>query len=269
MPKQNRPALKLPAEMVEILKNHLRKKVDHSCNADVYYFYHVKEGNCYFLKKHAKLAKHESLKEKLVIDWLQGKLPVPQVISLAEDDEYYYTLLSAMPGIPAHKLIGSTKPYELIRLLVPVMKQIHGVPIQDCPFDETISVKLNRIRQCKEQGFLRSDMYHKNAERRADKDLQYLLKNRPSEENLVFTHGDFCLPNFLVEDGKLTAILDLGEAGICDCYMDICTIAITLCYNYKCFERFFEFCRVIFTEYGIAHPDWHKLHYYHLINEMI
>lgn len=39
------------------------------------------------------------LDEKLRLDWLQGKLPVPQALHFADDESDHYLLLSAVPGL--------------------------------------------------------------------------------------------------------------------------------------------------------------------------
>ncbi|TMC97134.1 MAG: hypothetical protein E6J05_12600 [Chloroflexi bacterium] len=48
----------------------------------------------------------------------------------------------------------------------------------------------------------------------------------------VLTHGDYCLPNILVVDGRLTGLIDVGGAGLGDPQDDLAAGVWTLQYNY-------------------------------------
>jgi aminoglycoside phosphotransferase len=269
MSSKDRETLHLPAELKVMLKGYSKRSIWHSYVADVWKCTELEGNSVYYLKRHKRKSGHDSVKEYEVINWLQGKLSVPSVKCFARDGKYYYLLLTEKPGIPAHRLIRRYRPEEMIRILVPAMRDMHSLPISGCPFDEGLTAKLKRIRHNIKHNYIRKDIYNQKSKRNAVKELAYLQTHTPEQEDLVFTHGDFCLPNFLIENGMVTAYLDLGEAGPCDRYMDISTFAITLCFNYKRYDNFPYYCRLIFEEYGITDPDWSKLHYYHLINEML
>ena len=55
--------------------------------------------------------------------------------------------------------------------------------------------------------------------------LSDIKEGMPDEEDLVFTHGDYCLPNVMFQDGKLSGYIDLGYAGVGDRYLDF--VAVT------------------------------------------
>jgi len=48
----------------------------------------------------------------------------------------------------------------------------------------------------------------------------------------VLVHGDFCLPNVLVHDGKLSGLVDLGGVGLASPEADLAAGVWTLQYNY-------------------------------------
>ena len=48
----------------------------------------------------------------------------------------------------------------------------------------------------------------------------------------VLLHGDYCLPNVLVDQGRLTALVDLGRSGIGDPRDDFAAALWSLHYNY-------------------------------------
>jgi aminoglycoside phosphotransferase len=54
----------------------------------------------------------------------------------------------------------------------------------------------------------------------------------------LLIHGDYCLPNVLVQDGKLSALVDVGRAGLGNPEDDLAAGVWTLQYNYgKGFAR--------------------------------
>ena len=56
------------------------------------------------------------------------------------------------------------------------------------------------------------------------------VKN-PDSEGDCFIHGDFCLPNILVKDGKVSGFIDTEAAGIGDPWMDYAWCIWSLEYN--------------------------------------
>ncbi|MCX6808665.1 MAG: phosphotransferase [Candidatus Berkelbacteria bacterium] len=52
------------------------------------------------------------------------------------------------------------------------------------------------------------------------------------EKGFVFTHGDACLPNFMFQNGKLSGIIDLGDAMIGDREIDLAAAVWSLDFNF-------------------------------------
>lgn len=56
--------------------------------------------------------------------------------------------------------------------------------------------------------------------------LNWLETHQPVAEDLVMTHGDFCLPNILTDGERITGYIDMGKSGPADRWQDI-----ALCYR--------------------------------------
>jgi aminoglycoside phosphotransferase len=61
----------------------------------------------------------------------------------------------------------------------------------------------------------------------------------------VLAHGDFCLPNVLVQDGRLSGLVDLGGAGLASPETDLAAGVWTLQYNFGT-----GFARAFLNAYG-------------------
>ena len=89
-----------------------------------------------------------------------------------------------------------------------------------------------------------------------------LLKAVPDDEDLVFTHGDYCLPNILLEDWRLSGFVDWGQAGVADRYQDIALMARSVESNFGS-----ELVNVLFEMCGIE-PDHARIRFYTLLDEL-
>lgn len=97
-----------------------------------------------------------------------------------------------------------------------------------------------------------------------------LMTNRPEEE-LVFSHGDFCLPNIFLSDEKVSGYIDLGMAGIADKWQDIALCYRSLLHNFNgkyAGKQYWGFrADVLFEKLGII-PEGYKISYYILLYEL-
>ena len=206
----------------------------------------------------------ESLKREAdLMQWLQGKLPVPKVLFFAEDTEYEYLLMTEVNGIYACDPSFNKDMPKLVRLLAEGLRMIHSIDIKDCPFDRTLNIKLKEAEYRTVNGLV--DEYDFDAIRKGMKAadlLQQLYDLRPACEDPVFTHGDYCLPNILISDGKISGFIDWGRGGIADRYQDLALVARSLEHNFDV-----KWVPLLFQEYGIDDIDYSKVEYYKLLDE--
>lgn len=59
----------------------------------------------------------------------------------------------------------------------------------------------------------------------------WLVANQPAED-IVFSHGDYCLLDVFVHENKIIEFIDLGRAGIGDKYQDIALCYWSLVHNF-------------------------------------
>ena len=97
-------------------------------------------------------------------------------------------------------------------------------------------------------------------------DVSAIGEWRPEEEDLVFTHGDYCLPNIIVRDGALSGVIDWDYAGLADPYVDYVSCIWSIRYNYG--EDAERLIPVFLETYGVE-LDQEKYEFYRKLNDLI
>ena len=99
----------------------------------------------------------------------------------------------------------------------------------------------------------------------AQETFQELLETRPKSEDLVFAHGDYCLPNVMIHKLEFSGFIDLGRAGIADRYQDLSLITRSLESDLN--QQFNGYSQYFLEQYGILEPDVSKIEFYSLLDE--
>jgi aminoglycoside phosphotransferase len=253
--------LKLPASITEAISGYSRKRnVTGMATWRVFRLEKINAETLYL--KIAVRPNSELPEEKLRLEWLNEKLPVPRVRLFERDDEHDYLLISEISGLPASDDCYKPEPEKTIKQLADGLKMIHALPIIDCPFDSTFDRKIELARFRVEQNLVdETDFDDERLGRTAADVFAEVLAARPDKEDLVFTHGDFCLPNIILENNRLNGFIDWGRAGIADRYQDVALLSRSIMDNLG--ERWQPF---LFETLDIE-PDFEKIEFYKLLDE--
>jgi kanamycin kinase/aminoglycoside 3'-phosphotransferase-3 len=109
--------------------------------------------------------------------------------------------------------------------------------------------------------------------RNPDSDTLYAdLASHLPEEDFVFSHGDYCLPNIFLDGENPVGFLDLGQAGIADRWQDIYWCVWSMHYNFCEFfgmaeDAYARWQSLLFDELGIPY-DAEKLRWYQTLEDL-
>lgn len=224
--------------------------------------------------KHAK-DPLELQREQRMMAWLAGRLPVPRLLHYQEDAAGGWLLMSRLPGRMASDPALLADPPALCALLSQALRTLWAVDTAGCPAVGGLKAKLQDAKRLVRLGLVDVDdaepgTFGEEGFSGPDALLAWLCANQPPED-LVFSHGDFCLPNLLVDGGHVTGYIDLGRAGILDRWQDIALCWRSLQHSYQtedggqphpAYHR-----TLLFEHLGLT-PDWDKLRYYILLDEL-
>lgn len=160
-----------------------------------------------------------------VMRWLSGKLPAPQVLHHEVCEGKSILLMSRVPGQMACARYWMERSDEMVTLLAEGLRMLWSVDISDCPRDRGLDNELADARRRVEAGLVTTegaqpDTYGPGGFASPEELLLWLENNRPDYDP-VLSHGDYCLPNVFLQEGRVSGMIDLGDAGIADRWRDI------------------------------------------------
>lgn len=217
----------------------------------------------------------ESHTELKMMAWLRGKISVPEVICHEQVDGCSFLLMSRMPGKMSCDISLINDPARLVDILCEGLTILWNTDISGCPCDATLDQHLAAAEYNVKNGLVdlenvEPETFGENGFQNPEELLEWLKANRPAED-LVLSHGDYCLPNVFANDSGVCGFIDLGRAGYADRYRDIAICYRSLKSNLRGDyggHPPVEFdADMLFQRLGIE-PDWEKIRYYILLDEL-
>ena len=224
------------------------------------------------IEKISRSSKHE----RMLLGWLDGKLPVPKIIEAETRNGYSFLLMSKLPGEMSCSDNSLQNIENTVKALANGLKMLWQIDITNCPYSNVVSEKLIQAKYNIENDLVDIDNFEPETNGYEGfvgiSDLyDYLDQHHPTED-LVFSHGDFCLPNVFISGCETTGFIDLGNGGIADRWQDIALCVRSLRHNHMEYSGYGEndyhkYKTLLFQELGIE-PNEEKIRYYILLDEL-
>ncbi|WP_436664122.1 phosphotransferase [Alicyclobacillus acidoterrestris] len=169
--------------------------------------------------------------EKERLEWLQGKLPVPELLYFDSGDENQYMLASEIQGVPSFDLSFRGDLSNLANQLAMGLRTIHSLDTT-CPFSSSLNDKITLVQERISNGSIDVEYLSQHYPNPNLRELfDEMMSLFPDSEDLVVCYGDYSMPNVLLVDGRISGFIDLGQLAVADRYVDIVTVRDTLSYN--------------------------------------
>ena len=161
---------------------------------------------------------------------------MPQILAYQECGDWAYLVTTTVPGTAGHVAVTET-PLRVARLMGQVLRRLHDLPPGDFALRTSVcrllQVAADRVanRRLRPSGLhsLAGGVARETPETR----LSRLMKSPPSDDaaDHVLTHGDYCLPNVLLDLGDSVGLIDVGGLRLADRHRDLATAVRSLRYN--------------------------------------
>ena len=207
--------------------------------------------------------------------WLNGRIPVPRVLCYETDEKVQYLLMSRINGRMACDTYYLEHPEELISLLAKAIKLLWSIDISECPRHRGLETELAEAKERVRLGLVDVDdaepeTFGKEGFENAKELLSRLEDNKPEMEP-VLSHGDFCLPNIFFDNGDISGFIDLNYTAVADKWKDIALCYRSLKHNIDGSYGGKVYANanpdMLFEKLEIE-PDWNKIRYYTLMDEL-
>ena len=226
-----------PYELHDILSR--AKTYDSSCSPEARVYFLDVDGGLYL--KHAK--KGALQREALMTEYFYKKGIGAHVVSYLSLDSDWM-LSERVLGEDCTHADYISDPKRLCDLIAVKLRELHETDFSDCPItDHTVSY-IALAEKNYRNGDYDTSLFPDNWGYRSAEEAWNTLqcgKHLLSSDTLL--HGDYCLPNIMLNDWRFSGFIDIGNGGVGDRHVDLFWGAWTLFFNLKTDEyrdRFFD-----------------------------
>lgn len=212
---------------------------DSSCSpAAKVYFIDRDEG--YYLKRSAK----NSLRTEaeLTAFYHQKGLATEVLSYLSADEDWFLTRRVA--GEDCTHSLYTDDPKRLCDTTATLLRQLHETDYSGCPVPDRIATYCQTADHNHRNGLYDTSLFPDNwGYASAEEAWSVVEQGRSSLKSDTLLHGDYCLPNIMLDNWRFSGFIDLGNGGVGDRHIDLFWGAWSLFFNLKTDayrDRFFD-----------------------------
>ena len=161
-----------------------------------------------------------------------------------ESDEYDVLITRKIPGEDCTSAKYLENPKKLCDTIANFLRELHEKDYTGCPVtDRTLDYLHVAHENYRTGNFDQSHFPDSFGYKSADEAMRVLSEGEGELRSKVLLHGDFCLPNIILDNWNLSGYIDVASGGVGDRHIDLFWGAWTLWFNlgtdeYK--SRFFD-----------------------------
>lgn len=226
-----------PAELIPFMSN--AKLYDSSSSPEARVIF-IEKDNGYFLKYSAK----GTLKrEAILTKYFHKKNLSTNILEYISTDQDYL-LTEKIKGDDCTSEIYLSNPKRLCDILAEKLIILHKTDFTHCPVPNHTELYIKRSTQNYINFKYDTSVHQNNFGYNSAKEAWAIIqKYSSSMQTNTLLHGDYCLPNIILNNWNFSGFIDLDCGGVGDRHVDIFWGAWTLFFNLKTDqyrERFFD-----------------------------
>lgn len=221
----------IPCELPRELKCYIgaARVYNSSSSPDAAVYYIEKDGGFYL-----KLARKGALaKEHAMTKYFHSKGIGAEVISYISDDADYMLTVS-VKGEDCVFEAYLSEPKRLCDTVASELRKLHEISPEGCPVvNRTAEYLAYADMNYKSGNYDKTNFPDSFGYRSADDAYVALNDGRALLKSNVLIHGDYCLPNIILDNWKFSGFIDVGNGGVGDRHIDLFWGIWSLAFNLK------------------------------------
>jgi len=216
-----------PSEFHALLSS--AKLYDSSCSPEACVIF-IDKDRGYFLKR---APKNSLERQAIMTKYFHSKGLTSQVLAYrsAEED---WLLMEKVQGndCVAEKYLA--QPEKLCDILAEQLAMLHALDFADCPVQNHTEQYLATAQHNMQAGKFDSSHFPDSFGYASAKEAWAIVETHGRLlQNNTLLHGDYCLPNIMLDDWKFAGFIDLDNAGVGDRHVDLFWGIWSLGFNLK------------------------------------
>lgn len=214
-----------PAPFHPFLQN--AQLFDSSCSPEARVWFCDKDGG-YYIKRAPKGALCAEAQMTAYFHRLGLSTKVLDYQSEAQD----WLLTARIAGEDCTHATYLADPKRLCDLLATRLRALHEMPCDDCPVQDRMTGYFKTAEENHQKGlFDPTYLPERLRGLSADEAFALLQSGKDALHCDTLLHGDYCLPNILLDGWDFSGFIDLGNGGVGDRHVDLFWGAWTLSFN--------------------------------------
>lgn len=213
---------------------------DSSCSPEARVYYMDRDGGYYLKSAPAGSLRAEAEKTRFFHEKGLGA----EVLSYLTEGERDWILTRAVAGEDCTHAEYRTNPKRLAALLGETLRALHELPTDGCPAPDYLHQYVTLAESNYRDGNYDTSAFPDSfGYTSAEEAWRVFCEGRHLLKADTLIHGDYCLPNIMLDGWRFSGFIDLGNSGVADRHIDLFWGAWTLGFNlhtdaYR--DRFFD-----------------------------
>lgn len=172
-----------------------------------------------------------SLASQMQTYFSNHKMSSPVIQYLSDDRDYLIT--AALQGENGIAECFLSEPERLSEVFGQALRRLHEVKAVDCPIKDKMSCLLAQAKSSSFRQDHLDDISSYIGIAYAENAASEIAATRGLLVNDVLIHGDYCLPNIMINKWRFEGFIDVADGGIGDRHYDLAWGLWTLNWNLK------------------------------------
>ena len=212
---------------------------DSSCSPEARVYFIDKDGGYYLKKARAGTLSREA---KMNAYFHKKGIGVEVVQYLTREHDWLMTASAVGEDCIHPQYLAD--PKRLCDTLATRLRALHELSFDDCPEQNATKRFLDSAFLHYQTGDYDKSQFPDSLGYRSEQEAYAVLcEGKDALQDKVLLHGDYCLPNVILNNWKFSAFIDVGDGGVGDRHIDLFWGSWTLWFNLKTNaykQRFFD-----------------------------